>query len=227
MNDTWIGNEDGGLGVNSDTWIVLGSSISAPAMLGSAFTDYPDATFITTNAGIRLGGTRPDYYFLSDLGACKQYGEEAKRLQAEGMKIVTLKRNQSALKSRGLDHADILLALNHTGRPLDFARGEINDCMFSGLFCTQFAIESGAKLIAAVGHEGYPLGEHDKSYWRADATDMKWTKRVCHTKKYIAPWWNKVVAMCDDIIFHFYGDLNYEIAGPNVRRTPCYANQDA
>ena len=200
-------------------WIVLGSSINAPAMLEAARVDYPDATTMTTNAGIDL--IRPDYYFLSDQIACKRYGKLAIQQQAQGTKLVTLKRLVTAMKRRGLDGADIFLELLHAGQPLDFTRGVINDCMFSGLFCAQFAIENGAKLIALPGHEGYPPGQDDSSYWDPSRNRLTESQRKTHTQKWIAPWWQKVVELCDDITFHFYGDLNYEITGANVRKTPC------
>ena len=208
------------------TWIVLGSSLTAPDMLKVARADYGDTTLITTNSGIELA--EPDYYFLSDQFACKQFGQRSKDMQANGMKVITLKRLPDALHRRGLDHADILLPIIHTGTPMIFERGVYRDCMFSGLYCSLFAINNGAKRMVVVGHEGYPPGEDDPSYWYSAEKPLEHPpeQRLRYTKLYIGPWWQKVADACPDIEFVFYGDLNYKISGPNVK-VIAHANTNA
>jgi hypothetical protein len=211
----------------SNNWIALGGSENAPDMFRQAVEDYSDAVTITTNSGIKL--IKPDYYFLSDQIACQIFGAQAKEYQAAGMKIITLQRKHESLVARKLDHADIFVKQVHSGCPLDVTPDAITDCMFSGLYCAQYALRNGAEVLALPGHEGYPLNIKNnpkRCYWD-DSTPVAPVTGDRHTKEFIGPWWRKIIKVYSNTVFHFYGDLNFEIDGPNVRKTPAYASQNA
>jgi hypothetical protein len=199
--------------VTHDTWVCLGSSPSAPAMLKVALADYPDAVTITTNSGIRL--LTPDYYFLSDSLARRMFGGDARAL-SRAKRTVFIAR-----KARELP--DILINNERTDvSPQTFIRGQYTQNNLSGLYCVQFALMNGAKTIVAVGHEGYSSRRGDPQYW--DRTDGTSPNLLHYTEDFIAPWWRACVAACPDVAFHFYGNLRYDIAGPNVTRTPYHAS---
>ena len=193
-------------------------------MLPVAMADYPGATRITTNSGILLmhpPDVAPHYYFLSDHGACATFAGRAMDLRhTHGTQIITLGRCDSAILSRGLTEVDYLVNPTRPTRPCDFTRGIYTDCMFSGLYCVQFALNQKAKTIVAVGHEGYPLREDDPCYWDPDDTSLPKKQSLAYTTNWIGPWWRAAVAACPDVTFHFYGHMNYEVSGPNVRITP-------
>ena len=193
-------------------------------MLPVAQGDYPDATRITTNAGILLmlpPDNVPHYYFLSDHIACKLWAAHAMELRhTHGMQVITLGRTyQSAIERRGLAAADFFIDQKRPSRPCDFERNVYTDCMFSGLYCVQFALNNGAKTLVVVGHEGYPSVENGKCYWNRDETAVSWRKCLAYTKNWIGPWWRNAVAACPDVLFHFYGPIQYEVSGPNVKKT--------
>jgi hypothetical protein len=190
-------------------------------MLPVALSDYPGANRITTNSGIKLmlPPLAPHYYFISDHLACKEFAADAMELRhTHGTQIITLGRLPSAIISRGLTSVDYLIDQARPDRPCDYTRGVYTDCMFSGLYCTQFAINNGAKIIVAVGHEGYPEDEENACYWDGGAPVNK-RQALAYTKNWIGPWWRNAVAACPDITFHFYGRLRFAIDGPNVKKT--------
>lgn len=206
----------------TDTWICLGSSPSAPEMLPVALAGYPGACRITTNSGLLLmtpPDLAPHYYFLSDHVACKMFAERAMELRhTHGTQIITLGRCDDAILRRGLTEVDYLINPTRPSRPCDFLPGVYSDCMFSGIYCAQFCLNNGAKTIAIVGNEGYPFHVEDKCYWNSEEPLTK-RQAVAYTTNWIGPWWRAAVAHRKDVTFHFYGRLNYEVSGPNVRIT--------
>lgn len=195
-----------------DAWICLGSSPNAPATLAAARKDYPHAVTITTNSGIRL--LTPDYYFLSDSLARRLFGNEARELSRQ-KKTVFIAR-------KAKERPDVLIQNERTDvSPQTFIRGQYTQNNLSGLYCVQFALMNGAQTIVAVGHEGYGSAETDRQYW--DVRDHTSQNLQHYTRDFIAPWWRACVAACPDVTFHFYGNLRYDIAGPNVTRTPYHA----
>ena len=205
--------------MDNPTWLCLGSSPSAPTMLPRALAAYPDCTRITTNRGIQL--TIPHYYFLSDHFACKQFAEQAMELRhTHGMQVITLgRRYEDAIKRRGLSDVDFLINQSRPTRPCDFARHVYTDCMFSGLYCVQFALNNGATTIVSVGHEGYPSAIGEECYWDHGDPPLAKRQALAYTKNWIGPWWRNAVAGCPEVTFHFFGRLEYEVDGPNVRKT--------
>jgi len=201
------------------TWLNLGSSHTAPAGFMRALQQYPEPTVITTNSGIKL--CVPDYYFLSDQTACKQFARRANDLRrTHGLQLITLKRVPSAWKDRGIPEPDHAMEVTGPGGNVEFSRDGYTDCMFSGLFCAQFAIANGCTRMLLPGHEGYvsnmPQTDNGGDYWEGGAVRNK--RAFQHTTLYIGPFWRSCVAACPDIEFVFYGRLNFEIDGDNVKK---------
>lgn len=204
-----------------DTWITIGSGPDVLFYLPIALHEYPNAKIITTNYGICL--IVPDYYFLSDFMACLRFSEISKRYQSKyGMKVITLKRKERALKDRLLTDADIFLEME---RVEGYVKGVINDLKLSGLFCTQFALVNGAKRIVAIGHGGYPL-EEKNPYWYGWQKGVEYGFRHHKTRDIIEPFWKSAVVANPEVIFQFYGEMNYRIDGPNVERVVYDENQN-
>jgi hypothetical protein len=151
---------------------------------------------------------------MTDRGTCKTYAEEIKQFPANGVKLITFRRAATAIKKRGLENADILLDVLFCGDPLVFQRGVINDCMFSGLYCVQFAIEQGAQRLLLPGFEGYKpncLYPH----WD-DVPYAEQAGEIRYNEGFFRPWWKLVANACPDVEFIFYGDMNYQVEGSNV-----------
>jgi len=196
-------------------WIVCGSGPDAREMLAVARARYPGAMAITTNAGINLFVTpdRPDVYFLTDARGCQIYHEQAKAIQKQGSRLVTLRRDIQALKQRRVDHFDQFVPI--TGGPSQFVRGGYTACL-SGLLCVQYAINNGARQIHLVGMNGY-TGTNGGDYFGQYEPPNRGRKRRMHTESVIGPFMQAAVESCTDIEFVAYGQLNYPMAGPNVR----------
>jgi len=199
-----------------NTWLVLGSSTNAKRMLPIAQADGPGATTISTNDAIAL--LTPRYYFLSDTISCREYAEEARRLQnTTDMQLITLRMPVSTLELRGVHTAQVLLEPRRQGGAHRFTRGQISQCFFSGLYCVQFALARGAERLLLVGHEGYP--QNDTPAYFFERSNQP--RNISWSEKHLAPWWQSCVDACPDVDFHFYGDLQMEITGANVTRIPC------
>lgn len=183
----------------TDTWICLGGGPSAPAMLPVAMVDYPGATTITSNSGIKL--IEPDYYYLVDRVARKDFGEQAKRARENGTMIIT--RDRAALEADGI--------------PVDEDISNQPWCDYSGQWCAQFALRNGATTLALVGHEGYHPTPGTPLHWDGERPCPIWLGE--ETPTHLAPWWRKTIAAWPCVTFHFYGELNYELIGPNVIQT--------
>jgi CMP-N,N'-diacetyllegionaminic acid synthase len=200
----------------SQAWIVCGAGPDVRQMLALARAKYPHAVTITTNSGIRLfkEPDRPDYYFLTDMHGCRIYHDEAKAIQARGSRLVTLRRDKSALKQRRLDHFDEFIPM--AGGPGQFTRKGLS-AQLSGLLCMQYALMRGARELHLVGMNGY-TGRPGGDYYEQDAPVMSHRKLRSHTENVIGPFTQAAVEACPDVDFVFYGRLNYRVGGPNVRR---------
>ena len=128
--------------MSKSTWLVLGSSLSAPDYLKKVSGEYDIS--IATNVGINL--LQPDYYFLSDKLAISKHLTKAIEMQKLGMKLI--------MRENRLE-ADINIEFGKPKVNQTFVRGEYVHPRFSGLICMQFAINSGATKILVVGHGGY------------------------------------------------------------------------
>jgi len=183
--------------MSKSTWLVLGSSLSAPDYLKKVSGEYDIS--IATNVGINL--LQPDYYFLSDKLAISKHLTKAIEMQKLGMKLI--------MRENRLE-ADINIELGKPKVNQTFVRGEYVHPRFSGLICMQFAINSGATKILVVGHGGYneldpgPDVHSKSSNWRG------------HSLLWIPSFMQSMVNVCPDIQFVFYGDLTYTITGNNA-----------
>jgi len=203
-----------------NTWLVLGSSTNAKRMLPVAQADCPDATTISTNDAIAL--MTPDYFFLDDTIACRQYAEEARRLQdTTDLQLITVQRTQSAMENRGVWTAQHQLRPIRQGGQSRFIRGAIYTCFYSGLYCVQFALLRGAERLLLVGHEGYPTDDGPVYF-----TDTCARPRArAWTEPHLGPWWQSCIDACPDVEFRFYGELQMQLTGDNVTRIPCHDRQ--
>lgn len=197
-------------------WIVCGAGPDAPKMLAVAKRRYPHSTTITTNSGIRLfrEPDRPDYYFLTDMYGCQIYHDEAVAIQARGSRLLTLRRDKSALKQRRVDHFDEFIPM--VGGYEQFTRKGLT-ARLSGLLCMQYALMRGARELHLVGLNGY-TGRPGGDYYEQDAPVTAHRRLRNHTENTIAPFTQAAVEACPDVDFVFYGRLNYSVGGPNVRR---------
>ena len=178
-------------------WICLGGGPTAPAMLLRALRDYRDATTITSNSGIKI--ITPDYYYFIDRVALEDFGKMA--IEAtfnHGTKVLT--RDRDALSARGIPvYEDI------STQPW---------CHYSGHWCVQYALRSGAKTLALVGHEGFNPTPGTALHWDGERPCPIWLGT--ETETHIAPWWRKMVVEWPDATFRFYGRLHFELSGQNV-----------
>lgn len=195
----WVMGE--ALGKALGEWIVVGSSPGgqyAQRLAGR----LPWAMTITTNAAYRWLSSNPHVYFLSDSLGCELHGNDAAMMQVSGTRLVTLRRAQAALHSRGVDRFDEFLPLNGPGENPRFVPGEYAQCALSGLFCLQYALNHGARRIHLIGMEGY--------------TDPGKGTRMLET--YCGPFTQSCVDACPSVQFVTYGHLNYPLHGDNVRQ---------
>lgn len=195
----WVKAE--ALARNLGDWIVVGSSpgvSEAHAISGR----IPWAKVITTNAGYLSLARFPDVYFLSDPVACELHGHDAARMQASGTRLVTLRREPRAIRSRGLEGFDEFFSVSGPGQDPKFIPGKYAQCALSGLFCLQYALNHGARRIHLVGMEGYTETSHGLNMRRL----------------YCGPFTQSCVDACPNVEFIVYGTLNYPLRGPNVRQ---------
>lgn len=199
------------------SWIVLGAGPDAVEMLALARRRCPTARIVTTNGGINLFRPPdvPEVYFLTDQMGCHIYHDPARLMQRHGTRLVTLKRSESSLKSRRVDHFDEFLP----GGPIQnqFVRGGYSGGL-SGLLCLEYAVNHGAKRVHLVGMNGY-AGVEGSDYFDGHETPLNPPdKRLRHTREIVEPFTQAVVDACPDVEFVFYGRINYRVAGANVQR---------
>jgi len=187
-------------------WIVLGSSASAPQFLRAIRAqDASSPRTITTNVGLwLLWPDVPDVYFLTDHVACRQYRELAYEAQARGTRLVTMRRDRSALQKRGVERFDEFLEFDHGGSQTRLRRGSYGHVIFSGMYCLQYALHSGASRVYLVGMEGYP---------RQDS-------RHHHSKQHLGPLINSAAEEWPEVEFVFCGEPQFELRGMTIIKTP-------
>ena len=191
-------------------WINLGASKDAPAGLKLALEQNPDATTITTNAGILL--LNPTYYFLVEHKAGKLWSEQIKAARQRGTKLICPSVRPSVWQDWNLGEPDYLYTPSEAQA----------DCIYSGLRCTQFALLSGCKRMLLPGHQGYisdlPHNSNGGDYWLTTQVHGKGAYR--QTLDCIAPWWRLCVKEHPDVEFVWYGSVNFQVDGFNVRKIP-------
>lgn len=206
-------------------WIVTGSSHSGRDWLHRLVELYPDAVTMATNGSIAWHDQDAiplDYLFIFDMVACEKFNAVAYRMQTTGTRLVTLAKHRDVLKDRGVDRFDEFIGpARFKGKPDWFKRGEWNDMSLSGLWCVQYAINSGATTIHMPGHEGY----------RGIATDyesgLAHPNAATKTLGVIQPGFQAMIDACPDVEFVFYGDLAYDVKGVNATVCKTKATQPA
>ena len=197
----------------SDTWLLLGSGPDAPDFLPVAMADYPGATTITTNYGLRLL-EKPDYYFILDRKAVDDLGDRALELQKQGCMIVTTHNDVTRpYVERKIPHPDYHIVINGSKH---YMKGFICRCRFSGVYMMQFVLLMGAKRLLFVGHNGYPPDQ--TPYWYEQHREYSQTEYKERTLQVIGPYMRDAARANPDIEFVYYGKLNYEVYGENVRQ---------
>jgi hypothetical protein len=180
-------------------WLCLGSSTRVLYNLDRfnlemrlAGSDYVS---ITSNRGIRL--ISPTYYFLSDQAACRNYLPDLKR--HKHTITLTLKREDSALRARGLEYFQEFVREGHPYEPFKL----------SGLWCIEYACRHGASELLIVGMDGYR--------WAGDRFGEDHPRQATnHNEAIIEPQMAILVKKYPAVQFIFYGKPLYQVAGPNV-----------
>ena len=136
-------------------WIVAGSSPSAAQWLAPVADAHPLALSITTNRGIQLfeEWRTPNFYFfgderLTDPEGFAVFREEAKRVAAEGTRIIGLARSEAVLDEWDIRWLDEFIRPKvGCWRPWKFRRGLYTAAQLSGLFCLQYAVNQNNELL--------------------------------------------------------------------------------
>lgn len=194
-------------------WMVLGSSPSAPYYFGSIQSDR----VISSGDGILL--IRPDYYLVNEYNALDRHETIRLRCQAQGTKVLV---SDYVDLHKHLGYAvDEVIPLLVPGEDLDnsWKRWEPGRYVFSvsGAVGLQYAVNHGATEIHMVGMEGYTGGA---DYFTGQIGHQG--AKVFTTTSY-APLLRLIVSKCPGVQFITYGDLVYDLSGPNVTQEPTHA----
>lgn len=202
-----------------DHWIVVGSSPSAPRGFDWASRRYPTAKTIACNGSIdifKAHGLWPDYYWISDQQACRIFRDESLAAQQNGTLILTMKRTESGINHRRIEHADRFLDMpSHDGDKPLFRSGKYVYSGFAGTICLQVAVNSGACHVVIVGMDGY------RSEPGAVIPDT-FSGRIGKpgegrmTREWIGPFTQSVFDEAKDIQFELVGQPVYEWSAPNL-----------
>lgn len=145
----------------SPVWMVCGSGPSARRSMVAALADRHPQVTITCNGGHRLfdcrtGIDHPTFYFVSDQEACRLYAPDSQFLQSRyGTMVLTPSRDRSAIRERGMEHADSFLRTDRTLEPCLHHPGKYVGHPLSGLWMIDVALNRGARTVLIVGMDGY------------------------------------------------------------------------
>jgi hypothetical protein len=212
-------------------WIVAGSSPGAAEWLPLVRERYPDAVTMTTNRGIKLFEERPDVYYFGDERVLfpetfEEYRETARRLKREGAHTVGLLRLPEVMAEWDIEWIDDKLTVEvGSWSPWKFIPGKYTAVGLSGLFCLQYAVNSGAGAVHLVGMEGYG----DEGHYFDGGRDSQVAKDLKRTTEVIGPFTQALIKACPGVQFTFYGELKYTVAGGNVtlRKDPAEWNSNS
>lgn len=126
--------------------IVLGSSPLVREAYATARAEWPDALTVTCNRGLDVE-PQPNFYFLSDMTACRLWSAAGKAAAKRGKTMtVTLRRDAQAMKMRTVEDFDLVVREGHPFEPFQL----------SGLWCFEFAIRVlAAQHVILCGMDGY------------------------------------------------------------------------
>ena len=163
-----------------------------------------------------LAGDSPDYYLVTDSRACKLWADEARQhRKVNGTQLITLRRLDSALKTRGVfDYDHFLAPSGEEGAP--FQRGSYVFTSTSGQYCVQFAINNGAKTVHLIGLEGYDSTNKQDTeidYFDGRAGPHNGPTHNARTAQFL----RSLVEAVPDVKLRFYGRPRFPVSGPNLR----------
>ena len=183
--------------MSNETWLAIGAGPTAETGLTRARRDWPDATTVATNSAAML--LRPDYYFISDMTACRRWGIIATAYQQLGTKLVTLARQTEALKNRGLEAYDYFV--------------NMPEFCYSGIFCVIWAARQ-AKRVCLIGHDGY-RSSPDKRFVDYFDDRLGTANQGRQTRDVIQPRLQEIALSFPDVEFVQYLQPIYKIEAPN------------
>ncbi len=206
----------------SSNWVVVGASPSAPDHIAHAVARWPTPTTIACNGGAWLfGDNPPNYYWLCDTLSARNHGDDARRFQSDGSRLVTDRSRLRLIASGGVDSADVILDATKQRGPkphTTFTPGQYTGGGVSGTWCLQFAVNNGARRVALVGLEGYRTGRgpvyrdhfHDTKHLSPCNMMAKITRLL------IGPLTQNIITKCPDVEFVCYGKPTYPLVGDNL-----------
>ena len=80
----------------------------------------------------------------------------------------------------------------------------------------QFVLLMGAKRLLFVGHNGYPPDQNP--YWYDQHRKYNISEYKTRTLGVIGPYMRDAARANPDVMFRYYGKLNYEVGGDNVEQ---------
>lgn len=195
------------------TWLVLGSSVSAPAEYERAKT-FADVV-ITANRGVKIE-PNPDWYWCTDHVALQRYLPLIEPGMANGTKLIT---TEFAIARNGRyapnlrEIADVMLdyptAFNTNFEPGSYVNGRA-----SGSMILQFAVNQRPDRILMVGMEGY---QSTASHIQVEYFDGERGAAKCKAlMNTYGPLVQSVIDQSPEIQFLFFGELHYPWRGISI-----------
>lgn len=189
------------------TWLVLGSSVSAPAEYERA-KPFADVV-ITSNRGVKIE-PNPDFYWCTDHVALQRYLPLIEPGMGNGTKLITSEISISFAHRYGVPNlrsiADVILdyprAFNTNFEPGSYVNGRA-----SGSMILQFAANQRPDRILMVGMEGYQstASNIQVEYFDGERGGAK-CKALMET---YGPLVQSVIDQSPEIEFCFFGRPNY------------------
>ena len=207
---------------STSDWVVVGASPSAPDHIGRAVARWPSPTIITCNGGAWLfTESTPDYYWLCDALSARNHGDDSRRFQSEGCRLVTARSRLRLIQLGGVDSADVILDATKQRGPqphTTFTPGQYTGGGVSGTWCLQFAVNNGARHVAMVGMEGYRTGRgtiyQDHFHGTKHLSPCNMMAKI--TRLFIGPLTQDIITKCPDVEFVCYGTPTYPLVGENL-----------
>lgn len=212
-----------------NTWLIVGSSPTAPEYFEQARERYDYATTFACNSAIKLfEDKRPDYFIAVDECAGILLQEFIKPAIEQGTQFVTYAKSMLLENLKGnislpgfevkLPEPTILLDIGKdvqaTYRP-----GRVVFAQYSGLAAMQYALKRGAERLVLVGCDGYPGGKPMVDFpvvtFDGHGGDS-WGDRQTFTV--IEPFMRSMVARCPKVEFIQYGKPLFTVDAPNYMK---------
>jgi hypothetical protein len=194
------------------TWLVLGSSVSAPAEYERAkpFADV----IITSNRGLKIE-PNPDWYWVSDHVAVDRYLPLIEPSLGNKTKLVT---NDFAVRTRPQlkPLADVILNYDYKYN-CNWHPGRYVNARASGGMILQFAANHDADRILMVGMSGYRSrpGHIEVEYFDGELGVIKCQGLM----KTYGPLVQNVIDRSSGITFFFFGKPSYPWRGMSIIET--------